>query len=181
MLTARCLTERETDRAITGPSQTDEPMRPRILVCTVPEMTQLARETLAATGYDVDICLHAAQAYALLRHQPDLILCNLHFDEGNMFEFLRRVRMEPSGSRAAFVLIRTRDSMTTSQVAAISTASHALGIEHFIDTLDLRERLGHAGTQALIRHTLETTLKRSAGTACPRPPSTDHHFPAAPA
>ena len=180
MLAARCLQERETVRAIAGASETDEPMRPRILVCTVPEMTQLARETLAATGYDVDICLHAAQAYALLRHQPDLILCNLHFDEGNMFEFLRRVRMEPSGSRAAFVLIRTRDTMTSSQVAAICTASHALGIEHFIDTLDLRERLGHAGTQALIRHTLDSMLKRLPEPACTRSPAAGH-LPSAPA
>lgn len=134
-----------------------EERRHRLLVCTVPEMLATAHETFGER-YDCEFSLSLNDACGYLSAKLDAIVCNLHFDEGRMFEFLAYVRAHPGTRGVPFIVLQTRQSLTPGTVKGIQTASRAFGIDAFIEVCRLRQNRGHDASLAEVCNTINRVL-----------------------
>jgi CheY-like chemotaxis protein len=130
---------------------------PRLLVCTIPEMLATAHEILGER-YNCEFSLSLNDACAHLNTKPDAIVCNLHFDEGRMFEFLAYVRAHPGTCDVPFVVLQTRKSLTPGTIKGIQAASRAFGIDAFVEVFRVREDHGHDASVAEVRETIDRVL-----------------------
>ena len=130
---------------------------PRLLVCTVPEMLATAHEILGER-YNCEFSLILNDACAHLNMKPDAIVCNLHFDEGRMFEFLAYVRAHPGTRDVPFVVLQTRKSLTPGTIKGIQSASHAFGIDAFVEVFRVREEHGHDAALTEVREAINRVL-----------------------
>lgn len=140
---------------------------PRLLVCTVPENLATAHENLGER-YNCDFSLSLNDACSYLNTKPDAIVCNLHFDEGRMFEFLAYVRAHPGTRDVPFIVLQSRESLTPALIKGIQTASRTLGIDAFLEVFRVRQDHGHDAALAEIRAAINRVLAAKQKTQ--RPP-----------
>ena len=134
---------------------------PRLLICTLPEMLDAAIEGLAQ-HYDCLFALTLNDACAQLETTPDAILCNIHFDDGRLFEFVSYVRSLPDGRTVPFVVSQSRATLTPSMIKGVETATKALGIEAFIEIFRWREEYGPEEADSRVRAVVEAVLARKS-------------------
>jgi response regulator RpfG family c-di-GMP phosphodiesterase len=120
-------------------------------VAGTPEAVEMIRRLL---GPDVEIlaAYSTEEALRMLDARPDLLICNVRFDESRMFDFLQALKSGPE-LRAVPVLC-CRVSLTELAPAvtrAIRMALEALGIRTFIDCARLYREQGAAGADAALR------------------------------
>jgi CheY-like chemotaxis protein len=135
----------------------------RILVCTVPEMIEIVQSCLNDL-YACDICLTIQQAREGLERKPDLLLCNVQFDESRMFDFLTYVRAHPVGRSLPIVISHTKDVRTPALHRSIEAAARTIGIHAFIDGPQVVQQHGMQGAKENLRNTIAAVL---AGTPLP--------------
>jgi CheY-like chemotaxis protein len=103
-------------------------------------------EVSHALGENAELtcCTSAAEARSLLltRHF-NLILCGMHFDECQMFDFLRYCKANPNTSSIPFLCLRSLQGALDDAVCkSIDLASIALGAERFVDLVSWQIRYG---------------------------------------
>jgi CheY-like chemotaxis protein len=132
---------------------------PRLLVCTLPEMLDAAINGLGH-HYDCRFALTLNDACAQLDAKPDAILCNIHFDDGRLFEFVSYVRSRPDGRTVPFVISQSRETLTPSMIKGVKEASRALGIEAFVEIFRWREQYGIEEADNRVRATVDAVIAK---------------------
>lgn len=136
---------------------------PRLLICTVPEMVDAAVGGLAQ-HYACTITVSVSDACSHLDVVPDAILCNLHFDDGRLFDFLSFVRTHPNGRAVPFIVSQSREMLTPSMIKGIEAASRSIGIEAFIEVYRWRQEFGADGADDRVREVIDAVIgTRRAG------------------
>ena len=130
---------------------------PRLLVCTIPEMLATAHEILGER-YRCDFSLSLNDACGYLNTRPDAIICNLHFDEGRMFEFLAYVRAHPGTRDVPFIVLQTRKSLTPGTIKGIQSASRTFGIDAFVEVFRVQQDHGRDVMATEVCETIDRLL-----------------------
>ena len=82
----------------------------------------------------------------------DIIICNVHFDDSRMFEFLHELRATPQGQRLPVICCRVQPEPLSPNVRrAIEHALEALGIAVFVDRPLLLERYHASVVDEMLR------------------------------
>ena len=94
-------------------------------------------ESLQASGHSIVVCESFADAIDILQrgHEIDLILSDVHLENGgNVFDFLRWVKRNPSSGRATpFVLFSFEPSKMAKHLEdGIRTSARMLGAARYI-------------------------------------------------
>ena len=114
----------------------------RILAATVPESVA-ALETVYGKYFDIVIVTRLADAVAQLDNGADLILCNIHFDEGALYDLLRIVKAHKTARSLPFFAIDASLSPSSPAIRqSIDIASKALGADEVIHMAKWRDELG---------------------------------------
>jgi hypothetical protein len=88
-------------------------------------------------------CTSLAAAESFLRHEIDLIVCGLEFDESRMFDLLRKVKSEAATRSIPFLCVKSRSGALDRTIhESIEIAVHALGAKGFYDLAQQRQLLG---------------------------------------
>ena len=82
----------------------------------------------------------------------DVVICNVHFDDSRMFEFLHALRATPAGRRLPVICCRVQPEPLSPGVRrAIEHALEALGIVLFVDRPLLLERYHASVVDEMLR------------------------------
>jgi response regulator RpfG family c-di-GMP phosphodiesterase len=128
--------------------------KPRVLVAGTREAVRTLRGLLAEDA-ELIAAYSTDDALALLERRPDLVVCNVRFDESRMFDFLQAVRARSP----ALPIVCCRVSVTELRDSvhhAIEMALDALGIETFVDCAPLYRERGEAGAADALRRAILT-------------------------
>ena len=114
----------------------------KILAATVPE-NAAALETVYGKYFDIVIVTRLEDAVAQLDQGADLILCNIHFDEGALYDLLRIVKAHKAARSLPFFAIDASLSPSSPAIRqSIDIASKALGADEVIHMAKWRDDLG---------------------------------------
>jgi CheY-like chemotaxis protein len=122
--------------------------RPRLLVAGTSAAIDTIEHLLGAEvdyvpARRLDDALHSLEAH------PDMIVCNVRFDESRMFDLLQAAKTEPATRETPFVCIRLAP-LPPSWRRCIEAAVLAIGATAFVDLSALeRDRGRDAAEQAL--------------------------------
>jgi CheY-like chemotaxis protein len=129
----------------------------RILLAESPEVMPLAYASFGVRDSDLPLigasesgtlcqivpCSSLGAAMSALRHDIDLIVCGLHFDESRMFDLLRAVKADPATRDIPFLCVKAiSGALDRTIYESIKISTRALGAEDFYDLSEERERLG---------------------------------------
>jgi hypothetical protein len=129
----------------------------RILLAESPDAMPLAFESFGVRDTDVPLvgtgengticqlvpCTSLAAAESILRHDIDLIVCGLEFDESRMFDLLRKVKAEAATCSIPFLCVKSRLGPLDRTIhESIEIAARTLGGEGFYDLSAQRKLLG---------------------------------------
>jgi CheY-like chemotaxis protein len=92
-------------------------------------------ESLKLSGHNVIMSKNFAHAISVLgSHQVDMVISDVHLENGgNVFDFLRWVKRNPSTSAIPFVMFSSRPTVMAKYVEdGIRTAARMLGAAMFI-------------------------------------------------
>jgi CheY-like chemotaxis protein len=123
--------------------------KPRVLVaCTTPAI-QTVQQLL---GADVDTIAARSLAEALERlgAQPDLILCNVRFDESRMLDLLQAAKAQPATRDTPFVCFRLRPAPAAWH-RSVEVAVQVAGAAAFVDLSSLELERGREAAQYELR------------------------------
>lgn len=93
-------------------------------IATVQELLGAEVETMAA--HSLDEALHRLEAH------PDMILCNVRFDESRMFDLLKEAKSRPETRDTPFVCFRLAP-LSAPWRASLEAAVLAIGATAFVD------------------------------------------------
>jgi CheY-like chemotaxis protein len=104
----------------------------QILVATHSERNT-AIQAAFGEGFQLIFCDAIADAVANLHEEIRLILCNIHFGDGDMYTLLRHAKAEDGTREIPFVCIDdSSDELPPSLRQSVEIATRALGAETFI-------------------------------------------------
>lgn len=129
----------------------------RLLVCTVPEMFDTARKSLGH-HYDCQFSLTVNDACTHLNAKPHAILCNVHFDDGRLFDFLLYVKAHPHGRTVPIIVSQSRSTLTPLMMKGIEAASRTIGIDAFIEIFEWTQAYGLEESNMRVRATIDKIL-----------------------
>jgi hypothetical protein len=133
------------------------PSETRLLVCTVPEMLDTARKSLG-NRYDCRFSLSVNDACSYLNAKPHAILCNVHFDDGRLFDFLLYVKAHPHGRTVPIIVSQSRPTLTPPMIKGIEAASRSIGIAAFIEIFEWTQAYGPDEASIRVRATIDKIL-----------------------
>ena len=129
--------------------------KPKVLVAgTQPAIRTV--QTLLGTEVDTIAASSLDEAVHRLEEQPDVILCNVRFDESRMLDFLQAAKAQPETRETPFVCFRLTP-LSASLRHSIEVAVLAVGATAFIDlstvgTEASRERAERALREVVLSH-----------------------------
>jgi CheY-like chemotaxis protein len=104
----------------------------QILVATHSERNT-AIQTAFGEGFQLIFCDAIADAVANLHEEIRLILCNIHFGDGDMYSLLRHAKAKDGTREIPFVCIDdSSDELPLSLRQSVEIATRTLGAETFI-------------------------------------------------
>jgi hypothetical protein len=117
-------------------------MLKKILVAASPKTVPILMRALA-THFEPTVCTELSQMQAFLKTDffSDLVLCEVYFDEGRMFDLIRSLKTDPRAKSIPVLCVKAIDWIPSSPVNT-SIASRALGSEGFADLYEWRMQLG---------------------------------------
>lgn len=139
-----------------------EASKPRVLVAG----TRHAIEVLEAVLRDFfEVAGATSMAEALAQSaRADVVICNVHFDDSRMFEFLHALRESSEGSELPVICCRVHAEPLSPNVRrAIEHALEALGITVFVDRPQLLERYHPSVVDEMLRQLLLDRLPPQCG------------------
>lgn len=132
--------------------------KPRVLIAGTHPAVETVQHLL---GTDVDyVCASSLdEALRRLDAHPDLILCNVRFDESRMLELLQAVKAEPAMRETPFICFRLTP-LTAALRKSIEVAVLALGALAFVDLSSLDRDTDHDATEAALREVILSQLRQ---------------------
>lgn len=133
--------------------------KPRVLVAGTRYAIDVLEGVLGAS-FEVEGATSMAEALARCAW-AEVILCNVHFDDSRMFEFLHALRATPQGRRLPVICCRVQPEPLSPNVRrAIEHALEALGIVVFVDRPLLLERYHASVVDEMLRQLVLDRLPR---------------------
>ena len=123
--------------------------KPRLLVAGTP-MAIKTLEQLLGAGVDylparsMDDAVHGFELH------PDMIVCNVRFDESRMMNLLQAAKESPATRETPFLCLRLAP-MPASWKKGIEVAALALGAIAFVDLSSMEKDLGRAAAEQELR------------------------------
>ena len=123
--------------------------KPRLLVAGTPMAIKTVRY-LVGNGVDyvparsMDDALHGFDL------RPDMIVCNVRFDESRMMNLLQAAKESPATRETPFLCVRLAP-LPASWKKGIEVAALALGAIAFVDFSSLEKDLGRAAAEQELR------------------------------
>jgi len=132
--------------------------KPRVLIAGTHPAVETVQHLL---GAEVDYVTANSLAEALRRldAHPDLILCNVRFDESRMLELLQAVKSEPATRETPFICFRLAP-LTTALRKSIEVAVLALGALAFVDLSSLEHDADRDTAEAALREAILSQLRQ---------------------
>lgn len=134
----------------------------KILVATRPEYV---RQTTAAFDgyYEYTVRLNYESAIGALNGSLDMIACNIHFGDAQLYDFLRYAKRNPETKDIPFVcMLGGEDGLSPTLHQSIEIATQSLGAVGFINFSDLRNNLGMEAALKKLRDTMDSILLLAA-------------------
>jgi len=123
--------------------------KPRLLVAGTP-MAIKTVEHLVGAGVDYLPARSMDDAVHGLELHPDMIVCNVRFDESRMMNLLQAAKESPATRETPFLCLRLAP-MPASWKKGIEVAALALGAIAFLDLSSLEKDLGRAAAEQELR------------------------------
>lgn len=118
------------------------PQPKKLLAATLPE-SLLTLDDLSGEHFSLICVTHLDDAVSKLDEGVDAVLCNVHFDEGGLFDFLRITKAHKVARSIPFFVIDASPSMTSPAITqSISIASKALGADQVLHVAEWRHEMG---------------------------------------
>ncbi|MBV9191356.1 MAG: hypothetical protein JOZ85_12785 [Betaproteobacteria bacterium] len=130
--------------------------KPKLLVAGTP----IAIKTLKhLVGEEVDYLPARSMDAALhgLEEHPDMIVCNVRFDESRMLNLLQAAKESPETRETPFLCVRLAP-MPPSWKKGIEIAALALGAVAFVDLSSLEKDVGREAAEQQLRRLVLTHL-----------------------
>jgi CheY-like chemotaxis protein len=123
--------------------------KPTVLIAGTPPAIRTVQQLL---GSEVEtICAHSLdEAVERLAAHPDMILCNVRFDESRMFELLKAAKEQPGAQETPFVCFRLAP-LPLAWRHCIEAAVLAIGATAFIDLSALERDRGRVAAESALR------------------------------
>lgn len=114
----------------------------KLLAATVPASLQYLQD-LYGEHFSLVCVTRLDDALSMLDQGVDAVLCNVHFDEGALFDLLRIAKAHKTARSVPFFVIDASPTMTSPAITqSISIASKALGADQVVHMAHWREELG---------------------------------------
>jgi len=131
--------------------------KPRVLIAGTDPAVETVQHLLGAevdyvTANSLDEALRRLDAH------PDLILCNVRFDESRMLELLQAVKAEPATRETPFICFRLAP-LTAALRKSIEVAVLALGALAFVDLSSLEHDADRDAAEAALREVILSQLR----------------------
>lgn len=91
----------------------------------------------------------------------DLILCNLQFDEGKMFDLLRHAKSDPNMKSIPFLCLNSTDALSPALIQSVEIASKAVGADAFVNIYAWRRQFGDAEAYRRLRAVMYDLLQNA--------------------
>jgi CheY-like chemotaxis protein len=133
--------------------------KPRLLVAATPPVIDTIQHLL---GEDV-ACIPARsleEALIGIEAHPDMIVCNVRFDESRMMELLSVAKEQPESREIPFLCLRL-SPMPATWRRGIEVAVLALGAVGFLDFSALERERGTDAAEQALREMVRTHLPSS--------------------
>jgi len=133
--------------------------KPRLLVAGTPRAIRTIRQMLGdevecIAACSLDEAIHSIEAH------PDMILCNVRFDESRMIELLSATKQQPETRGIPFLCMRLAP-MPASLRHGVEVAVLALGAVGFLDFSALELERGKDAAQQALREMVRAHLSAS--------------------
>lgn len=114
----------------------------KLLAATIPTSLQHLQD-LYGEHFSLTCVTRLEDALSMLDQGVDAVLCNVHFDEGALFDLLRIAKAHKVARAAPFFVIDASTTMSSPAITqSISIASKALGADQVIHMAKWREQFG---------------------------------------
>jgi hypothetical protein len=118
------------------------PQPKKLLAATVRQSLR-SLDDLAGEHFSLICVTRLDDAVSMLDEQVDAVLCNVHFDEGALFDLLRLAKVHKVARSIPFFVIDASPTMTSPAITqSISIASKALGADEVIHVAKWRQEMG---------------------------------------
>ena len=137
--------------------------RKRVLAADTPEGIETLRNVLEP-AIQVFSASSMRDAFDLLRHEVDLLVCGIHFDNSRMFDVLRIVKSHPAVQHKRILCYRDRAlDLPAVLPQGLTIACTAMGAIDFVDLHALKQQFGariaHAQFLAIVLRCLSSNNK----------------------
>jgi hypothetical protein len=114
----------------------------KLLAATIPESLQHLQD-LYGQHFSLICVTCLDDALSMLDQGVDAVLCNVHFDEGALFDLLRITKTHRTARSIPFFVIDASSTTTSPAITqSISIASKALGADQVIHIAQWRKEMG---------------------------------------
>ncbi|RZI42337.1 hypothetical protein EGT07_14085 [Herbaspirillum sp. HC18] len=133
----------------------------KLLIAVRPEDVPQSSDVLG-TEFDIVWCHAFKEAQAQLDAGVSMVVCGVHFDDGNVFDLLRYARSHPRIADVPFIIVLGADSRySPAIVQSIRSASRLLGVTAFADLNRLAEKVGRERVRDVLRQGIRDTIGRN--------------------
>lgn len=138
-----------------------------LLSATIPGNVNLIR-AIYGKYFNLIVVTRMPDAVSAMDKGVDLIMCNVHFDDGALYDLLRIAKVHPLARSTPFFVVDASHTMSSPAIRhSIEIASKALGADMVIDMARWRHSMGEeAATTKVLGLVQEYVLKsdgKSAG------------------
>jgi hypothetical protein len=109
--------------------------------------------------FELVYCRTLPEAKHALRRGADAILCELHFGEGELFDFLEHAKGQPESTLIPFICLHgSPQGLSRPLRQSVEIATRALGAELFIEISQWRAELGDEKAFEKLRGAIDELL-----------------------
>ncbi|OWW20564.1 hypothetical protein [Noviherbaspirillum denitrificans] len=135
-----------------------EDARPRLLIAVRPEDIAFSKVVLG-DEFNTVICHSYEDACAAIVSGVDLVTCGVHFDNGRVFDLLRRVRGDPGTAELPFfILLGAGSRYSPAIIQGIRAAAKLLKVTAFTDLNRFADKLGKEESLAALRQGIRDAI-----------------------
>jgi CheY-like chemotaxis protein len=129
----------------------------RLFVAVTPEALSRAHACLGK-HYLLTIVTAFSEIRGEALSSADLILCNMQFDEGRMFDLLRYVKSHPGINQTPFLCVNSTSALSPALIQSVKVAARAVGADAFADVFEWRRRVGDDAAYERLRKLVQDLL-----------------------
>jgi CheY-like chemotaxis protein len=131
----------------------------KILAATIPKLFPVIQQVYTAPEFCCEAYTTLSAAEAALNKNFDLIVCGVHFNDGQFYDFLRLAKAHPHTRHIPFVVVLADKESKSHYISqSVETASKALGADKVIPLSQWRDELGDEAAFEKFRYTIRKLL-----------------------